>query len=78
MNQYRLGAVTRMQLHRERHGSLVNKEPTPHLAVDKTNGLLGCVSKSTDKRLKEVVLPLPSALVGPQAAVLSFELPCKS
>jgi len=70
MHQYRLGADLLKCSSVERDlGVLVDDKLTMSqqcaLAAKKANGILGCIRRSVAIRLREVVLPLHTALMGP-------------
>ncbi|KGL73682.1 hypothetical protein N309_04606, partial [Tinamus guttatus] len=69
-HQYRLGTDLLESSSAERDlGVMVDKKLTMRqqcaLVAKKANGILGCIKKSDSIRLKEVILPLYSALVRP-------------
>ncbi|GAB0175623.1 mitochondrial enolase superfamily member 1 [Grus japonensis] len=70
MHQYMIGAIQlEINLAEKDTGVLVdtklNMGQQDALVVKKANGILGCIRKSVTSRLREVTLPLYSALVRP-------------
>ncbi|PKU27615.1 hypothetical protein llap_22081 [Limosa lapponica baueri] len=82
MHHYRLGVDLLESSSAERNfGVLVDKLTTSQqcaLVAKKANGLLGCIKKSMANRLREVILPLYSALVRPRLDTVSSSGPPSS
>jgi len=69
-DQYMLGATQQWSTCAEKDpcvfvGTVLNMRQQCVIATKKPNGILGCIRQSVASRLREVILALSSALVGP-------------
>ncbi|PKU43588.1 hypothetical protein llap_6109 [Limosa lapponica baueri] len=78
MHQYRLEVdlLESSPVDKDLEVLVENKVTMSHQCVlvdKKANGILGCIRKSVASRLREVILPLYSALVRPHLAIMCLD-----